>query len=332
MFMDPSIIIFAIESAVKLGQKAYEVLVDETAERALLLPVGDLFGSVAENEATQYFLQPENLKLIQAGGPYANFTPAQQLDAYRTLLDVNQRLGNPPGDLTDAQKIINGLHDFQQLKDGFGAKPPVQRLLGTVVKIGIDYFASHPEAMGADSNARRIVQAFLSGLTDTDFAEDSLAEIGGSVLKAALRTFENNISLIDDDQRVQVLVSGVAKSMADELDAATTAGAKLEKKQLFERIGSSILRGGASAFTDNIDLFLPKDDVSQTALRNIVQSTLSQTLTGIDGQEDLFTGQSLETVFRSALSAVGENADLLTNNDVLRKLIEGTTAALTNTQ
>src|SRR6266481_7169501 len=155
--MDPSIIIFAIESAVKLGQKAYEVLVDETAERPLLLPVGELFGSVAENEATQFFLKPENLHLIQPGGPYENYTPAEQLKAYQTLLEVNRRLDNPAENLKEAQQVITQLHAFQQLKAGFGAKSPAQQLIGTVVDIGIDYFASHPEAMGKDSTARRII-------------------------------------------------------------------------------------------------------------------------------------------------------------------------------
>src|SRR5436190_2107467 len=123
--MDPSIVIFAIEAAVKLGQKVYAVLVDETAERALLLPTGDLFGSVLENDATQYFLQPENLRLIKAGGPYAGFSPAQQLEAYRTLLDINRRLDGPAEDLQQAQQIVEGLQAFRQLKAGFGAKSPV---------------------------------------------------------------------------------------------------------------------------------------------------------------------------------------------------------------
>ena len=65
--MDPSIVIFAIESAVKLGSKVYEVLVDETAERALVLPVGNLFQEVQVTVATQFFLRTENRHLIDTG-------------------------------------------------------------------------------------------------------------------------------------------------------------------------------------------------------------------------------------------------------------------------
>jgi hypothetical protein len=42
--MNPALVLFAIEAGIKLGRKVNEVLVDETAQRPLLLPLGDLFG------------------------------------------------------------------------------------------------------------------------------------------------------------------------------------------------------------------------------------------------------------------------------------------------
>ena len=330
--MDPSIVIFAIESAVKLGSKVYEVLVDETAERALVLPVGNLFQDVQVTVATQFFLRTENRHLIDTGGPYENFTPEEQRAAYRTLLDINRRLDDPAASFDQAIEIVTRLHAFEQLKAGFGAKSPARRILGTLIEIGIDYFATHPEALGKDSSARRVIESFISGLTDTDFAEASLAEIAGDLISAALRTFEKNVTLIDDDKRVQALLAGVARSLATDIDAATSPGVKLERKQLFKRIGSSILRGGATAFSENIELFLPSDEDSHNALERLVQSTLTQVLAGIQGKEDLFTNDSIELVFRSAIGAVGENADLFTKNQLLQQLIARTLKALTDTQ
>src|SRR5437870_501474 len=112
--MDPAIIIFAIESAVKLGRKAYNVLVDQTGERPLLLPIGELFQSVPETIATNFFLQDANIHLIEAGGPYENFSPARQLEAYRTLLEIDHRLDSPAENLAEAQQVITRLHAFQQ--------------------------------------------------------------------------------------------------------------------------------------------------------------------------------------------------------------------------
>ena len=44
--MDPQLVIFAIESAIRLGIKINEVLLDETSSRALVLPLGSLFGDI----------------------------------------------------------------------------------------------------------------------------------------------------------------------------------------------------------------------------------------------------------------------------------------------
>jgi hypothetical protein len=44
--MDASLVIFSIQAGVQLGRKLNEVLVDETRERALILPLGNLYGNV----------------------------------------------------------------------------------------------------------------------------------------------------------------------------------------------------------------------------------------------------------------------------------------------
>lgn len=53
--MNPALVLFAIKAGLKLGRKVNEVLVDETAQRPLLLPLGDLFGSVSEGETMEFF-------------------------------------------------------------------------------------------------------------------------------------------------------------------------------------------------------------------------------------------------------------------------------------
>jgi hypothetical protein len=325
--MDPTLILFVIEAAVKLGWKVYDVLVDATAEKPLVLPLGNLFQDVQINEATQFFLRKENRHLILPGGPYENFTPDEQLKAYRTLQAINGRLENPYGNLDEAADIVDKLHAFEQFKKGFGARSPAQRILGTIVEIGIDYFSTHPEALGRDSKARRVVQSFVQGLDNADFAEGSLPEIVGDVLGAALRTFENNVALVDDDKRVQALLGGITKSLAEEISAVSSATERLDRTQLLRRIASSVVRGGVGAFSENIDLFVPQDGT----LKKLVGSTLTQVLAGIKDQEDLFNSASLELVFRSALGAVGENAALFTDDTLLQELISRTVKAMTDT-
>jgi hypothetical protein len=99
----------------------------------------------------------------------------------------------------------------------------------------------------------------------------------------------------------------------------------LKRKDLFERIGSSLLRGAAGAFTENIDLFIREEGTTKT----LVQSTLEQVLEGIKGKENLFTNESLELIYKSALRAIGENPELFSDNSAVQELIRKTTEALT---
>ncbi|HTD67096.1 MAG TPA: hypothetical protein VK846_11265, partial [Candidatus Limnocylindria bacterium] len=326
--IDPQLIIFAIESAVKLGRKMYDVLVDETVEGALILPVGELHADVQQNEALLFFARDENAHLIKKGGPYFGASPAQRLQAYQTLLAITDQLNMRKGDLRKAAAIVSQLNEFRQLKPGQGAKSPVQRIAGTVFEIGVDYFVAHPEAMGKDSPARQFIQSFLQGLDETDFAEGSATEIVGDVLSAALRILDANLGMVSDDQRVQVLLGGITKALVAEVDRAGNESEKLISRRFIRRMASSLVRGGLGAFNENLDLFAPNDP----AVKALVDSTLSQVLAGIEGNEDLFTADTLELVFKSALGATGENVAIFTRNEFLQKLIARTCEVLTETQ
>lgn len=214
-------------------------------------------------------------------------------------------------------EVVAQLAALEQFDQQFKANHPARRIFGTIVEIGIDYLATHPEAIGKDSPARKVILAFVSALDETDFAEGSGREVLGDLLNAALRTVGQGVALVDDDQRLQILLGGVMDAVADDLRTAIQGGNELSRQQLFRRIGSSILRGGGAAFAENINIFLPGDG----AAKKLVGQTLTQVLAGLNGREDLFTTESLELIFKSALRVTAENSALITDNKVLQELI-----------
>jgi len=322
--MDPALIIFAIESAIRIGRKLNEVLVDATLERALVLPLGDIHFDVAKLDADEFFDRDENVHLVEEGGPYFGLTGAALAQAHATLIVIDERLGGAGGRLTAATETVVELQRFEQLKEGFGANPALQRVLGTIVEIGIDYFAANPDALGKDGTGRKILMAFITRLDDVEFAEGSREQIVGDVMLAALHVLDENVTLVDDDARLQVLLGGVTKAVIEEIEAGGSEAEKIRREDFFKRIGRSVLRGGVTAFTENTDLFLPGD----SAAKPIVESTLRQTLAGLRGHERLFTGESVEVIFDAALRAVGENAALLSDEKILQDLIAKTTEVL----
>lgn len=327
--MNPALVLFAIEAGIKLGRKVNEVLVDETAQRPLLLPLGDLFGSVTEAEAMRFF-NGEGGHLVAAGGAlHPHRTDRAKLTEYyralRGMESVQGPAANPAARRAELAAQLTALDQFDRAHQ---AGSPARRILGTLLEIGIDYLTTHPEALGRDSPARQVIHSFVSALDETEFAEGPGREVLGDLLNAALRTVGQGAALVNDDQRLQVLLGGVLDAVAADLQAALQGETGLARRQLFRRIGSGILRGGTTAFAENIDLFLPGDG----AARKLVGQTLTQVLAGIEAREDLFTTESIGLIFQSALRVTAENAALVTDHQVLQELISRTLKVVTDRQ
>lgn len=362
--MGPELILFAIEAGVKLGQKFYEVMVDANRERAIYLPLGDLFGSIQFNKAIDFFRNDENgKKLFRLGGIFANLQTDQEIiDAYHYVLAVMQQCGT--ASLTDdVYKIIVFRHDinenikdqlpqkdqtidlkqlpFDQLKKGQGHAPPVLRLIGVLVDVGIDYFQTNPEALGKDSAARKIVTAFVNGIEKIDFEKEAqgaenqdrfigkLQEIAGGVMLAGLQAFGDSTNLLTKDQRIQVLLGGMTGAIVADfrnLEEDLTEGAKDRRIEFYQDITSSLLRGAMAGVADNPKLFFKGNGDAQ----RILQDTVTHVFKGLEGQEDLFTPDSLEVILKSSLVAVSEDASIVTEQPILQQLITGSVKAITD--
>jgi len=318
--MEPTVILFAIESGVKLGRKTYQVLLDETRERPLFLPLGDLFGDVKEATARIFFAREENRFLVEEGGPYAGLSGKALVDAYRTILGINEQLGNVGSVADEAVDTVRQLHAFEQHKNGYGSNPPVQRLLGTMVEVGMDYFSANSQAIGRNSSARQLIHAFVAGLDEVDFAENELADIAGEVLLAGLKVFGQNTSLVSSDERIQILLGGVTGALIDHFASLQSELSKIIGRNYFQRATGSILSGTAKAAAENGNLF----SVGNGARKNLVRTILRQILTGLSGQEDLLTNDALETLIQTALVTAAESPELFSGSPIVQDLIEKT--------
>ena len=114
--MDASVVILAIQAGVRLGRKLNDVLVDKTYGRPLILPMGNLYGNVVENDALDYFR--EHPELTSGTGPYAGLSPEEKVDAYRTILALEDRLGDRGGMAGDAQQIAETIKRVLALSTG----------------------------------------------------------------------------------------------------------------------------------------------------------------------------------------------------------------------
>ena len=322
--MDPVLILFAIEAGVRLGRELNDVLVDATHERPLVLPLGDLHAHVGAVNAIEFFDRPENVHLVEAGGPYEGFSREELARAHATLAVLDERLGGRGDTLSEAGALVARVHRFAQLERSHRANPPLQRLLGTLVEVGIDWFAAHPEALHPGSGSRKVVTAFVTRLDGIEFSEGGRDAIVARVLVASLQALEDDVALLDDDQRLQALLGGVTRAWIAEIEAADGLAERLRREGVLARIGRSALRGGVTAFSEHAELFLP----GNAAAARWVESALRQTLSGLRDHEDLFTAEAVEQLFAAALRAVGENVERFADEEILQELIAETTRVL----
>lgn len=319
--INPGTIIFAIQAGIKLAGKARDIFIDHTHEHAVVLPVGDIAGNELESMAVDYFRDHPELRA--PGAPMAWVkTNADKVSAYRAIMDI--QAGKPQ----DALSLIQRLGGVEQTNAGFGARPALQRVVGLVAEIGIDYFALNPDKLGRNNGTRQVLESFIRNLEEVNFSESTPKILLSHVMHASLRTLHDNVTLLDDDRRLQTLVGGVTQSLLEDYEALGSAAERTRRGDLIQRIASSVVRGGAAAFTGNIDLFMPADATAKT----LVKTTLSGVIAGIDGKEDLFTNESLELIYRSALTAVAENSTIFTDQKLLTSLIKGTVTALSTPQ
>lgn len=324
--VEAELVLFAIQAAVKLGRKMYDVLVDEAVEAPLLLPIGELAGSITLARAIEFFDPDGPGSALRAeGGPYHDLPAGPALvQAYFTVTRVDEALGPNSRGTGDAVQLIQNLDKFEQHKKGFGPHSPWQRILGTVVEIGADYFIANPQALGKDSSGRRVVEAFLVGIGDIDFAESEPGDLVRDTLMAALKGLGDNATLVSNDKRINVLLGGVTNALRQDL-TGVSLGERTRRGELFQRITASILRSGAGAVANNPDLFVQGEGKAKEAVR----FTLSAVLGGIRDSESLFSNDALERLFSTTLTAVAQNPRLFSSDKVVQAIIKNTVIELT---
>jgi hypothetical protein len=312
--INPSTVIFAIQAGLKLATKVRQIAIDKTSEKPLVTPAGLLVGDELESAASHYFDKHPEL---------APANEADQVKAYQTIMQIES------GATQNVREMLKQLGPISQVKAGTGSRPALQRLLGTVAEIAVDYFTLHPDKLGKNQGSRQVLAAFISRLDEVEFSEAMPRDLIEQVMHASLSTLGDRVTLIDDDdRRVQVLIGGVTQALLGDYDQLIKASDQMQRGQLIKRISSSVMRGGAAAFTGNVDLFMPGD--AKATL--VVKSTLSGIVKGIEGKEDLFTNESLELIYQSALVAVAENSTVFTDDALLSSMIKNTVTALTSKQ
>ena len=340
------IVFWGIKSGIKLAQQGRQAYVEATVNRELTLPLPNYNPKVSVGTAEGYFSGTGKKHLDEN---------ARLKELYEISMDVNRQLeeeekkafiefyvdfkreeeiksGSIKGeDLGLTKEALLSLVTVRQWAAKKSPFPSVyQRIIGSLIGIGIDYFANTPGAVEEKSSSGRVIKGFLQSIDELNFAEEKVDQLAKSLFIATLETIEENPDLLGGDEKTEQLVEAVAKGLIRDArklseDLAGTDLAKQEKIHAWaDLIFRSLLSNVGHTVLASPNTYLALDHTATQALIASVGTSVLETIITEDSIDlsGLLSREGLDAVMSAALFTLAENPSLMgVDHQGLRKLL-----------
>ena len=345
-------VIFAIHSAIRLSAQLRKAYANTLKTRALVLPLPTFDGTPKLSTAHKFFRNngKEFLEKIAHLAKLHDLVDRKHEDE---LSDEIKR------DYLEYYKaywhVLNGRwHSFSAddlnhllliRQWETGREPvtsPLQIVAGTLVEIGIDFFAQVPGAVHPNSVMGKFLKAFLSGIDEVDFAEGGdlkatlVHQIVPQMFVASAETIGNLSDEITDDPKLQKYIKaasfGLTEDMHRRIAAMSTDGEQQEIIRWGQLIFRSMVRNSSQYIFTN-----PNEAIGTGIKESELVKSIGEALMGIMLDEDpnsaikfrdIFSIEALDKIVQSALVVVAEYPSLIANKNGLKEIIAGIANAL----
>jgi len=351
----PDLILFAIQSALRLGVQARAAYVDATRRRSLILPLPNYQAKSDVYDAVEYFRDSGKRHIPES----------RLLEELRFQLEQTDTIAQIVESLTEEQRTeLMVLHsdfatldfmekgfEFEGSSDGFipedlisilkirqwrkGNDPHptlLRGLAGTFIEIGVGYFAHFPGALNRNSRHGKVLYVLFTSLDQIkfseEFAEERMGDLPGRLLMATLESVSENSEFLSGDPKYQKLIAvtsnALVKDVAKRIHAIreSTGGAGNEDKEervkeWAELVFRSVLASGGRFVASNPKEFMGIEEPAESELASHVgQAVLGFVLDQAEGHMDrVFGREGLEVVIRASLSALGKHPELLLHTE-----------------
>jgi hypothetical protein len=296
--MDPSLILFAIQSLIQIGSvasAAYEQAVRDAPIKMPNLPKPTMTAAEALEE---YFNPTDGIyKALTApdqtlANAWANATRSGFKDpiAVSTLLkaandlDLNSGQGAQP----DWSYIFGGPGAkilLAQWSDTAAPMDAWQSIALTLAQVALGFIGAHPQITGASSNGDKLLQALCSNLqqllpdpsktTRANFVQS----VAASILHAGLKTIATDSSLIVNNAAAATLISRLAQPLVNYYDRETDPAAQLNWIAIRDTVFPQMVEAGLTALSNNEKQLLGKQFDPNDRLGALTQAFLQSVST-----------------------------------------------------
>lgn len=328
------LVIFGIKSGIKLAQQGRQAYVEATMDRSIMLPLPEFSVATSVGNADGFFYGegrpfigriPRLRELYEISTGSARTLSDDEKTEYLDLFadcsrEQSVRVKGLTGEeLFQSRDTLLSVLSVRQWAAGKRPSPSTaQRVIGTLIEIGVDYLSTAKGVIDERSSAGKALKGFLSAVDDISFSEEGLDEIAGSLFIALLETVEKNPALLDADERTEKLVLSVTHGLVGDMQKRmeALAGSDLEKRASVREWGQLIFRSVLSSAAETVlsdqPLFLGITDEGRQAVVRTISLSLLDLVTADDMVDfkALFSRRGLEKVTKAALRAVAENPDV----------------------
>lgn len=352
MVAAPELVLFGIQAALRLYAGAREAYVNDTRDRALILPLPQAPDNMTREAIAEWFTEHDQVKLIVAENLdiKALMTPPLKPgdDAARIALHTvySREFGLPPGPVTPATprppdqsptaRELTSLLTVRQWAKGENVGQPtaLQLVAGSLIDVAVEYFATMPGAVSQNRPEGRILLAFLTALNERkvanklEFARTPVSKLADSLLVSVLDAATGIPEILIAGKKERLLVTGITTALADAIDDTLAIGlSETERRDASDWVqvlAAAALRGAKDTVLAHPALFLPGDDGAGS---KVLQKVIGEIATLAIGKnkvefQNLFSEKGLTTIVRAALNAVAANPGIIDiDNPGLKKLI-----------
>jgi hypothetical protein len=345
------VIIFAIHSALKLGNAFEKTYANSIKGKSIVLPLPAFNSTESFSTAERFFRRGEGNPIIDKLDDSDELKELHNLAVQgEDKLSASQKEnylkyfkdyyvvveGNSP--TVNVDDLV-GIFRIRQWEQGTVKNiTPLQMIAGTMVEIGIDYFNQVPGAIRSDSTHAGILRAFLSAVDNIDFTNgDPLNPLKEAIIKEVVpklfisvsESLDKLTSNIGGDAKLQDFIhatsQGLTKDIYDRItNKLDTAGNQEEVIQWGQLVFKSLIKNsGAYVFNAPNQVFGANQ--SQSALiqavgKSLMSAILDDNESGLD-LKNAFTVDTLNNVVKSSLEVVAQYPSLVSDKKGIKTIV-----------
>ena len=333
MPVNSQIILFAIQAAVRLEGQVRQAQIDRIKNHSINLLTPQFDGSVNVKSAVRWFTRSgassiaddlELVKLVEKAEVDRRGLSDEERDRvikeYTKIRNLDEGLVKFSGGIP--KEHIFALTEVKQWEDGKNPNPsPLQRIGGSLIEIGVDYFKTTPYLANANSPQAKMLSSFLDAVDEIDFAEGQLQDIASKMMLATLEGIDSGTGFLSGDDKSNKLLKSLAKGIISDVNnfVKTEGAGNLFKQEQAKQWGQIVFKSVLSTAGETV-LNNPNKFLGNGAGAEMVQSVGNCLVKGIMEDIDagggaivslknVFTADTLDSVTKASFEVLAEHPE-----------------------